>query len=337
MEVNERIETLEGELKLLKGEMKETLTSVRDYLQTVNISPTSDDSASLSVKGIGVEVHPVEVPAPEKAPEKDSSEEKPQPAPEPPAISAPQQVEGGNSFPETEGKMEPPKEVLSRNTEAKHKPAADSTEKEEKPKSPSQVNMLANLIRWVSAAKNQIGIQQLPILLDVYGMTGNMTAELKQTILHLAEVIVEPAGGKDATSLWGQMMKEQMSRFLDVYGISGQLAPELKTSILHLVEAIAQRPPETNSADTWSRLILELNSILAMDSSLDSLKPFGYLSKKKEAEDSHEEEGEEEQDDDQPIKLRFAVPLRGGEEREFSINLTPDMGSNRKPSAAKQK
>ena len=40
MEVNKRLEVLEGEFKLMKGELKETLAGVRDYLQRVKLPPT---------------------------------------------------------------------------------------------------------------------------------------------------------------------------------------------------------------------------------------------------------------------------------------------------------
>ena len=40
MEVNKRLEALEGEFKLMKGELKKTLSGVRDYLQKVKLPPT---------------------------------------------------------------------------------------------------------------------------------------------------------------------------------------------------------------------------------------------------------------------------------------------------------
>ena len=43
MEVDDRIEAIEGELKLIKGEVKETLTTMRDFLQGIDLPPLADD------------------------------------------------------------------------------------------------------------------------------------------------------------------------------------------------------------------------------------------------------------------------------------------------------
>lgn len=341
MEVGERVEALEGELKLIKGEVKDSLTAVRDFLLGVDLPPPPDDDLFSSGKNGGANMPSLQVPSLERGSAvKDRSTRSPEAA-----VSQISQEKGSLALsmaqekpeePEDELDMEEPGEEEQEEVEEAQEPAKAQKPEEQKPveqepieRSASPVNMLANLIRWVAGAKKQIGTEQLPTLLDVYGMTGYMSPDLKGVILHLAEVITEPTGGKDATTLWGQMMKEQMSRFLDVYGISGQLAPELKASIVHLVEVMAQRPCETNTADVWSRLILELHGILSADGvSLNSLKPFWTVT-----EDEEQDEEKEEEKEDKSIKLRLALPLKDGEEREFSISLNPDDVDSKKKCA----
>ncbi|MFH1003279.1 MAG: hypothetical protein V1780_03965, partial [Chloroflexota bacterium] len=50
-----------------------------------------------------------------------------------------------------------------------------------------QVNMLANLVRWVALARREIGNEQLPTFLDVYSFSENLSPELREIILGLAE------------------------------------------------------------------------------------------------------------------------------------------------------
>jgi hypothetical protein len=69
------------------------------------------------------------------------------------------------------------------------------------------VNLLANLLRWVASAKKQLGSEQLPLFLEVYGLTGCLSPELKEIILHLADIaVLQPTGNK--TELWGQLILE---------------------------------------------------------------------------------------------------------------------------------
>ena len=47
MEISNRVEALENEFKLIKGELKETLASVRDYLMSFKL-PTPGDAEFLN-------------------------------------------------------------------------------------------------------------------------------------------------------------------------------------------------------------------------------------------------------------------------------------------------
>jgi hypothetical protein len=65
--------------------------------------------------------------------------------------------------------------------------------------------MLANLINWVAKAKKEIGDEQLSTFLEVYGVTGHLTPELKEVIIHLSEITKESDAITEA-DLWSQSM-----------------------------------------------------------------------------------------------------------------------------------
>jgi len=69
-----------------------------------------------------------------------------------------------------------------------------------------RVNMLANLINWVSKAKKDIGDDLLPTFLDVYGVSGHLSLELKEVILHLAERTKEKTEPCTDAEVWSQAM-----------------------------------------------------------------------------------------------------------------------------------
>jgi len=76
--------------------------------------------------------------------------------------------------------------------------------------STSGVNLLANLIRWVSVAKRDVGADQLPIFLDTYAIGEPVSAELRDGIVRLAQVVGEAAGepDKDMASAWSRLILE---------------------------------------------------------------------------------------------------------------------------------
>jgi hypothetical protein len=67
-----------------------------------------------------------------------------------------------------------------------------------------KVNMLANLINWVARARQEIGYEQLPALLEVYGTTGYLSPELKDIIIQLAEIIQDNAETATASEIWSE-------------------------------------------------------------------------------------------------------------------------------------
>ena len=69
-----------------------------------------------------------------------------------------------------------------------------------------KVNMLANLINWVARAKQEIGYEQLAKFLEVYGVSGHLSPELKEVIIHLAEIAKELPDTANDAEIWSQSM-----------------------------------------------------------------------------------------------------------------------------------
>ncbi|MBN1177347.1 MAG: hypothetical protein JXA51_06665 [Dehalococcoidales bacterium] len=149
-----------------------------------------------------------------------------------------------------------------------------ATAEEEKDAIP-KVNMLANLITWISRAKKEIGTEQLPVFLEVYGISGHLSPELKEIILHLAEISADRSDGVNAAEVWGQSM-------LSLHGIlTGGDAP-LHPVIPSLSEAESEEEPQEEE-------------IIEVDKARES-----------------------------PVKLKLVFPNGDGKNKEFCIDLNPE-------------
>ncbi len=322
MEKEQRIETLENEFKLIKGELKQTLAGVRDFLLDTGISESEYATILQSVGG-GMQTlmrgeitmardtnppgppppEPEKTPSAEKAVEENkSSESEPEmleevieeeeydtPAPRlSEKTGRPDEPFMSNSeLPEeTIGQNEPdmPEETVRQNEP--DMPESGLLEQQAELRQSVQearssippVNLLSNLICWVSSIKKEIGIEQLPVLLEVYGTTGHLSPELKEVILHLADII------------------EPQSENADLSGI-------------------------------WSQSILELHGILTGgDAPLHPLKPF-WNDGDDEALPGEGQPGDSGVDANKPLKLKLVIPVNSGDDsitREFSISLNPE-------------
>jgi len=264
---NDKIAILESELKLIKGEMKESLVNVRDFLLTlklpasagvINLGP--DEESLLNLGGglsmdsgkkrqsavlpgiVAPEESPVEkrnsveipsdpTPFREAAAEatkvRDIASEAPQFREAPAEVTrvvdvsdeASRFVEPPPQAPQAEKAETPVPPAVSVPYE-QDAPRARGAEFEETPKrnnedrmieqfqNTPQVNMLANLLRWVSAAKRKIGIEQLPIFLEVYGICGNLSPDLKEVVLHLSDLAEQQSEDMGIADVWSQLILE---------------------------------------------------------------------------------------------------------------------------------
>jgi len=328
MAEDKRLDNLQDEIKLLKGEIKNSLASVRDYLLNMEL-PSSEFStilAALSGDGGGPQKITIEgniansrAPEPEKSGtegideemQDEASEEINDEAEQPsededlidvgePANELSDELSDENAVTEEEG-LTPEDELLPEDEveesgdlstpEANEEdelitPESELPAEEELPmdfdrttaeanQSIPKVNMLANLINWVAKAKQEIGYEQLPIFLEVYGTSGHLTPELKEVILHLAEITKE-------------------------------------------------RPEAETNADIWSQSMLSLHGMLTGgDAPLHPVIPFWEYSAD-EAKSAEEEIIEIDKSKEKPVKLKLVFPNGNGKDKEFCIDLTPD-------------
>ncbi|MDP2931357.1 MAG: hypothetical protein Q8O05_02520 [Chloroflexota bacterium] len=367
MTVEKKVEAMEGELKLIKGELKESLTSVRDFLlnlkvPTVQVEEVDEGQNHIAIDaGISLEspqatvaevleVMPREAVRPVGAP-------RPAPAlPVTPAARAEAAPRDAIFFEKTvpyrreengatDTEMPLPEAHQPPET-AKERPER-SVRKEAEEISPPvpQVNLLANLIRWVSTAKREIGMEQLPVFLEVYGISGNLSAELRDVIMYLAEIVTPPSEAS-ATNIWGKILREQLAGLLEINSMNGRLSPDLKEGILRLASAMGQPPAEKNVADVWSQLILELHGILSGGG--NQLQPLVLPGNGRQGANANGTEGswdDEPADDtetanakeekevpapkeDKPMRLKLVLLDSDGAEKEFNINLAPEVNGD---------
>jgi hypothetical protein len=323
METEKKLDAIEEELKLIKGELKQTLASVRDYLLNMELPSTEfstilaalgDGEQNMTMKGTfslppeGVSSDEVEDEPSESEAELTSHEN----AGTESAL-APDEEELVDSHENLETESELPPEDESINQDENPEPEASLLSQdeagepleqdgsflpgselsvEEEPsmeyekinnelgKSIPKVNLMANLINWVARAKREIGDEQLPT-------------------------------------------------FLEVYGISGHLSPELKDVIMSLSE-LASEPPEdaTNKAEIWSQSMLSLHGVLTGgDAPLHPIKP-SWNEVTSEVEPSEEEIIEVDKAKETPIKLKLVLPNGDGNSKEYCIDLAPEADTN---------
>ncbi len=231
MEIEKRVEGLEGEFRLIKGEVKQSLTDIRDYvLEGKPVPQSAPLEESLQ------EVPPVKQMDSHSGDASESSEEQPEyerleeivdeelleagnEAPfdqQPPFQEEPLQEE---LFPEEtdsllpeasmpfENQAEP--ELLEDKIDEKPPEAGKEEKMVEKASGPMlQANQLPNLIRWVSIAKREIGAAQLPTFLEAYGVRGHLSSEMKEIILHLAAVVSEQSADVSSADVWSRLTLE---------------------------------------------------------------------------------------------------------------------------------
>ena len=184
------------------------------------------------------------------------------------------------------------------------------------------------MICWVSDAKRKIGVEQLPDFLNVYGVSGNLSPEMKDFILHLADILEPQPPDITSTNYWSKFITEQLSTFLDIHSITEQISPELKESIIRFIDAIVQQATavtsvaaaEKNTGDIWRQLILELHGVLSYGGvELVPLKPFSGHFAKEQGQDKTKDK------EDKSAKLKLVFPNGKGIEKEFSIDLIPEV------------
>ncbi len=203
MELDKRVNEIETELKIMKGEIKELLVDIRDLVN-------KSENPFCSVPGLEA----LKIGVPEKGESVDN-----------------QSNETGNE----ENGLKPIAEVPDigdqtvKNSEKVLKPAGSSQENPVQNTPIKEINMpepeklrkidtfmLVELMRWVDYAVRTIGHSNLEELLNLYTITGHLPEETKRIIENIANLSIEEPAGEDRVSMKDNIMVlSQLSAILN--------------------------------------------------------------------------------------------------------------------------
>jgi hypothetical protein len=325
---DKRLETMEEELKLLKGELKQSLASVRDYLLNMEL-PSSEFSTILEALGNGEGQNmtmsgTLSAPAETKPPEETQQE-----------------------IIETESDEIPPDDNLidveESPDEDSHTPAEDSlvSEEESSQKEPAFTEDEADEdiqpdedVQPGEDINPEIPDESDDVLESELGLGPDDSRSMEYDGIPADASLVTPKVNMLANLIsWVAKAKkeigyDQLATFLEVYGISGHLSSELKEVILDLAEITAEKPEVVSNPEVWSQAMLSLHGILTGgDAPLHPVVPFSVETSEEELLDE-DESTEEEEPKEQPLKLKLVFPNGDGKSKEFCINLTPEEDEN---------
>jgi len=158
-----------------------------------------------------------------------------------------------------------------------------------------RVNLLANLMHWVTKTKNTIGSEQMPTFLEVYGISGHLSPELKDVILHMVDITSGQSDNDSTAEIWSQSM-------LSLHGIltggDGPLYPmkplwneeenENQTVVEEITEVVKEEPKDQ---PLKLKLVLPSDDGKNQEFFLD-LKPELVTGKPQEPSNKHERSSE---------------------------------------------
>lgn len=342
-DLEKRVNELEDDFKLIKGEIRSTVFNVRDFMgdiKTITSQIEADAAFSASAEASGgpnnspqppPESPPAPTPKKKDADPPSSPEEnmKPTSTPEKPAQEKPPlKKDDPRSFfavPTVFPDTAPPVEQKPEKPADKHnQPGEDAgpnlnenkTDPEVVPQQRSEINPLVNLISWLARVKKELGKEGLASLLDVYSFSAPISPDLRGNILKLSAIIFDKVREEERVSDLSQRIKYRLSLTFERYSASGQLPDGLKEAVFRAFDD-SVLPADNDITDTWERLLLELNGILAGNEALFAhLKPAGGDKKAQEEDVVKKQEKEA-----QPLKLKLVLPSNGGGEKEFFLNL----------------
>ena len=214
MEVEERVQHIEGELTLIKGEIQQTLVELRDMVTKRGIEDPETGRTVFLHQMQNVAGDPNTPPRMDRSPDGD--------APDQPQDQAQDELDEDGTLeqdnldqPEAhqqdlglEDAGQPPSEAsleLDSTTydlipDQDQQPFIEFSEPDGTvsfpaiPGSPPveiralDIHSVANLLRWVGAARPRIGENQLGTLLEIYQLTGHLPASIEQLILQAAKL-----------------------------------------------------------------------------------------------------------------------------------------------------
>lgn len=203
----------------------------------------------------------------------------------------------------------------------------------------SQVNLLTNLIRWVSTVSSELGLERLPAFLEVYSISEPVSNELKEVILHLAKVTT-PYSAKASAELTPEKPTDVNAELAatqpaDTNSDSATPSESVDTEpvVARPADLTRHQPTEAN-ADVWCRLILELHGILSMGKTpLHSMRLSLDVSEEPESppsvtgvEGDHRDKSvkmaeESKEKGDRPKNKRTKTKVKGGKPGDARVRL----------------
>jgi archaellum component FlaD/FlaE len=218
MELDKRVNEIETELKIMKGEIKELLVDIRDL---VNKSENPFCSVpSLEALKIGI---PEKEESVDNQPTEVSNEETGlSPITEVSEFDN-QIVKNSESFlKSTRSSQENPVQNIPR--KEMNRPEPESLRK-------IDTFMLVELMRWVDYAVRTIGHSNLKELLNLYTLTGQLPEETRRIIENIANLSIEEPAEEERVSMKDNIMVlSQLSAIMNPEGFRKNIQPLYETS-----------------------------------------------------------------------------------------------------------
>jgi len=361
MASDKKVDTIQEEIKLLKGELKNSLASVRDYLLNMEL-PSSEFSTILAALGDSGEQRitmrgsftapqegqPVAEPhdeVVETTREESTDDESEIPSEDDDLISVDDSAEDESETTSEESTVDDtqhtaPEESISEQELIPEESTSDEElipeesisdeefmpEESELPQDEIPEEELNTLEEADEHADNTLTPVPDVSLEEEQFMDYDKNTEVNPPtpkINMLANLINWVAKAKKEIGC------EQLPTFLEVYGVSGHLSPELKEVIIHLSELTSEQPEIVNNAELWTQAMLSLHGILTGgDAPRHPIIPSWA-----DVSSEIEEEGEEEiievdKSKEKPVKLKLVFPDKDGNDKEFCIDLNPETVNN---------
>lgn len=217
MELDKRVNEIETELKIMKGEIKELLVDIRDLVNK-NENPFCSIPYPAQLKNT--------------VPEKDENSDNQ------PAATG----DGETELKPAAGVSEQERQIRKDNDdfqELARTSQGNSVQNIQKPEihGPDPENfrkidtfMLVELMRWVDYAVRTVGHNNLEELLNLYTLTGQLPEETKRIIGNIAKLSIEEPAEEERVSMKDNIMVlSQLSAVLSPEGFSKNIQPLYET------------------------------------------------------------------------------------------------------------
>jgi len=231
METDERVDYIEGEINLIKGEIQQALVELRDMVTVMETQVKEPESQIIEIRQ-GTSTGAQEMPRPENVNSEiedqaePASEEPPEPfLPPPSLLEADQQPIPEDVVPALSDSFQDLDSVLPDLGGSQYpEPTEGYTYVPMPGQQPVEVRALdihsvANLIRWVGGARPKIGLDQLRTLLEIYQSTGHLPDSIEKLILEAARLRAVAEGSEGQ----GFTLEEFIDSLLQLHAIVSSL------------------------------------------------------------------------------------------------------------------